>query len=263
MPIHTTTADGVARITLDLPPVNALTEALVDDLLAALCAAGDDPAARVVLLTSAVPRRFCAGLDLSALAGAPPERIAALLDKLYVRLAEVQTRLGKPSIAVVGGAARGGGMTLAIACDMVIAGRSASFGYPEIDVGLLPAIHFHHLHRIVGRHRAFDLLFTGRAFSADEALALGLVSRLVDDDRLLAEADGIARQLAAKSPTALRIGRAAFHAAVDAARVDGAAQAAATFCGLAVTPDGREGVAAYGEKRVPRWADIASDRADK
>jgi enoyl-CoA hydratase/carnithine racemase len=146
---------------------------------------------------------------------------------------------------------------------MVIAGRSASFGYPEIDVGLLPAIHFHHLHRIVGRHRAFDLLFTGRAFSADEALALGLVSRLVDDDRLLAEADGIARQLAAKSPTALRIGRAAFHAAVDAARVDGAAQAAATFCGLAVTPDGREGVAAYGEKRVPRWADIASDRADK
>ena len=141
MPIHTTTADGIARIVLDAPPVNALTDALVDELLAALAAAGDDPAVRVVLLTSAVPRRFCAGLDLSALAGASPEQIAALLDKLYVRLAEVQTRLGKPSIAVVGGAAR----------------------------------------------------------------------------------------------------------------VDGAAQAAATFCTLAVTPDGREGVAAYGEKRAPRW----------
>jgi len=253
MPIHTTTADGIARIVLDAPPVNALTDALVDELLAALAAAGDDPAVRVVLLTSAVPRRFCAGLDLSALAGASPEQIAALLDKLYVRLAEVQTRLGKPSIAVVGGAARGGGMTLAIACDLVIAGRSASFGYPEIDVGLLPAIHFHHLHRIVGRHRAFDLLFTGRSFSADEAHGLGLVSRLVDDAALEAEALGLARQLAAKSPTAMRIGRAAFHAAVDAARIDGAAQAAATFCTLAVTPDGREGVAAYGEKRAPRW----------
>ena len=253
MPILTTPADGIARIELDAPPVNALTEPLVDTLLAALRAAGDDPAVRVVLLTSALPRRFCAGLDLSVLVGATPERIAALLDKLYVGLAEMQTRLGKPSIAVVGGAARGGGMTLAIACDMVIAGRAASFGYPEIDVGLLPAIHFQHLHRIVGRHRAFDLLFTGRAFSADEALALGLVSRVIDDDRLLAEAQSLARQLAARSPTAMRIGRAAFHAAVDAARVDGASQAAATFCSLAVTADGREGVAAFGERRMPRW----------
>jgi enoyl-CoA hydratase/carnithine racemase len=253
MPLHTTTADSIAEIVLDVPPVNALTEALVDDLLAALRAAADDPGVRVVLLTSAVPRRFCAGLDLMALRGAPPARIAALLDKLYVGLAEAQTRLGKPSIAAVGGAARGGGMTLAIACDLLIAGRSASFGYPEIDVGLLPAIHFHHLHRIVGRHRAFDLLFTGRTFDAAEAQALGLVSRLVDDEALLAEARALAQQLAAKSPTAMRMGRAAFHAAVDAARSEGAAQAAATFCALAVTPDGREGVAAYAEKRAPRW----------
>src|SRR5207247_6880711 len=98
-----------------------------------------------------------------------PADVRGLLDKLYVELAEVQYNLGKPSIAAVGGAARGGGMTLAISCDVLIAGESATFGYPEIDLGLVPALHFVHLPRIVGRHRAFELLFSGRSFGADEA----------------------------------------------------------------------------------------------
>ncbi len=253
MPIHYALRDGVAEITLDHAPVNALTEALVDDLLAALQRAADDDGARAVLLASALPRRFCAGLDLAALHGATPEALCGLLDKLYVQLRDAQRRLGKPSIAVVGGAARGGGMTLAISCDVLVAGRSASFGYPEIDVGLLPAIHFTHLHHIVGRHRAFDLLFSGRSFGADEALALGLVSRVVDDAALLAEARQLAGQLAAKSPTAMRLGRAAFHAALDSGDHQGAAGAVRSFCAVAVSDDGREGVAAYVEKRAPRW----------
>jgi len=254
MPIHYTVDDGIAEISLDHAPVNALTEALVDDLLAALQRAADDPAARAVILASTLPRRFCAGLDLAALHGAPPAQIQALLNKLYLRLCAAQRQLGKPSIAAVGGAARGGGMTLAISCDMLVAGRSASFGYPEIDVGLLPAIHFSRLHHIVGRHRAFDLLFTGRSFGADEAQALGLVSRLVDDAQLLAEARRVARQLAGKSPTALRLGRTAFHAAVGAEDLADAATAVQTFCAVAVSDDGREGVAAYAGKRTPRWS---------
>ncbi|MES2714121.1 MAG: enoyl-CoA hydratase/isomerase family protein [Pseudomonadota bacterium] len=256
MPIHYRLQDGVAEITLDQAPVNALTEAMVDALLAALRRAAEDVDARAVLLASALPRRFCAGLDLAALHGATPAQIQALLDRLYVQLCAAQRRLGKPSIAAVRGAARGGGMTLAISCDMLVAGRSASFGYPEIDVGLLPAIHFGHLHHIVGRHRAFDLLFSGRSFGADEAQALGLVSRVVDDDQVLAEARRVAQMLAAKSPTAMRLGRAAFHAAVDGGECQGAqaaAQAVRTFCAVAVTDDGREGVAAYAEKRAARW----------
>ena len=257
MPIHYDLHDGFAEITLDHAPVNALTEALVDELLAALQRAAGDTAARAVVLASAVPRRFCAGLDLAALHGAAPGQIHTLLDKLYLRLRDAQSSLGKPSIAAVAGAARGGGMTLAISCDMLVAGQAASFGYPEIDVGLLPAIHFTHLHHIVGRHRAFDLLFTGRSFGADEALALGLVSRVVDDGEVLAEARQVARQLAAKSPTAMRLGRAAFHAAVDGPLRDAVANAVRSFCEVAVTDDGREGVAAYAEKRAPRWKPAA------
>ena len=245
--------DAVAEIVLDHPPANALTEPMVGAVLDALARAAADDAVRAVILASAVERRFCAGLDLNLLDGAPPERMRGLVEKLYTGMTEAQFRLGKPSIAAVSGAARGGGMTMAISCDLIVAGRSSSFGYPEIDVGLLPAIHFTHLHRIVGRHRAFDLLFTGRSFDVDEAAALGLVNRVVDDDRVLDEARALAQQLAAKSPTAMRIGRAAFLSAFDTGYRQGVAGAVETFGNVAVSADGREGVAAFKARRRPDW----------
>ena len=245
--------DSVAEITLENPPVNALTEAMVGELLAALQRAREDDRARAVILRSSVARRFCAGLDLKVLDGAPPARIHSLVEKLYPELVDAQFRLGKPSIAAVSGAARGGGMTLAISCDLLVAGRSASFGYPEIDVGLLPAIHFTHLPRIVGRYRAFDLLFTGRTFGADEAMALGLVSRVVDDDRVLDEARALAASLVAKSATAMRLGRSAFHTANDTGYRQGVAGAVETFSSVALSDDGREGVNAFANGREPAW----------
>ena len=139
--------------------------------------------------------------------GKSATEVRRLLDKLYVELADVQYDLGKPSIAAVGGSARGGGMTLAISCDVLVAGRSATFGYPEIDLGLIPAIHFMHLPRIVGRHRAFELLFSGRTFGADEAASLGLVSRIVPDEKVPDEARSMARVFATKSRTTMRLGR--------------------------------------------------------
>ena len=152
--VHYAESNGVAEIILDRPPVNALTDSMVGDLISMLDRAAGDSAVRAVILRSAVPQRFCAGLDLSVLGRATVEEIRALLDKLYPGICQAQLRLGKPSIAAVAGTARGGGMTLAISCDLLVAGRGASFGYPEIDIGVLPAIHFAHLHRIVGRYRA-------------------------------------------------------------------------------------------------------------
>lgn len=245
--------EGVAEITLEHLPVNALTEEMVGQLLDAMQRAATDQAARAVVLASAVPRRFCAGLDLEALNAASPGKIHSLLEKLYTALCDAQFRLGKPSIAAVAGSARGGGMTLAISCDMLVAGRSASFGYPEIDVGLLPAIHFTHLPRVVGRHRAFDLLFTGRTFGAEEAAGLGIVSRVVDDSAVMEEARSLAQMLASKAPAAMRIGRAAFLRAIDSDYRRGVAGAVETFCTVAVSDDGREGVAAFCEKRPPHW----------
>jgi enoyl-CoA hydratase/carnithine racemase len=176
-----------------------------------------------------------------------------LLDKLYVELADVQYNLGKPSIAAVGGSARGGGMTLAISCDVLVAGESATFGYPEIDLGLVPAIHFVHLPRIVGRHRAFELLFSGRTFGAEEAFSLGLVSRIVPDERVRDEARAMARVFAAKPRTAMRLGRAAFVRVNDLDYRRGIGEAVENFCNIAATADAQEGLRAFVEKRPPNW----------
>jgi enoyl-CoA hydratase/carnithine racemase len=192
-------------------------------------------------------------LDLDLVRGKSASEVRRFLDKLYVDLFDVQHNLGKPSIAAVGGAARGGGMTLAISCDVLIAGESATFGYPEIDVGLVPAIHFVHLPRIVGRHRAFELLFSGRAFDAEEAAKLGLVSRIVPDQELRGAARALAAVFAGKSPTAMRLGRAAFMRANDLDSRRSVGDAVELFCNVATTDAAQEGLAAFQEKRSPRW----------
>jgi enoyl-CoA hydratase len=245
--------DGVAEILFNNGPVNAITEAFMDALLLALDRARRDDAARAVILSSAVPGRFCAGLDLPAFLRGTPADAHRIVGKIYVRISEAQSALGKPSIAAVTGAARGAGMSIAITCDMILAADHATFGYPEIDVGLLPAIHFHHLPRIVGRHRAFDLLFTGRSFDAAEAVSLGLVSRQVPAADLMAEARRTAAILAAKSPALMRLGRAAFLRAAAAGYREGAESAVDLVSTVFGTEDCREGLAAFAEKRKPAW----------
>jgi enoyl-CoA hydratase len=246
-------SDQIAEITLARLPVNALSLSLLEQLLAAFGRAAADDNVRAVVLTSAVPGRFSAGLDLGMVIGKSPIELRRLLDKLYVELADVQYNLGKPSIAAVGGAARGGGMTLAISCDVLVAGRSTTFGYPEIDLGLVPAIHFVHLPRIVGRHRAFELLFSGRSFGADEAASLGLVSRVVPDEKVRDEARAMARMFATKSRTTMRLGRAAFVRANDLDYRRGIGAAVEVFCNVAATADAQEGLRAFIEKRSPKW----------
>jgi enoyl-CoA hydratase len=242
-------ANGIAEISLDRPPVNALNLAMLAELIDALQRAAADESVRAVVLASAVPRRFCAGLDLEILRGKSASEVRRFLDKLYVELSDVQYNLGKPSIAAVGGAARGGGMTIAISCDVLIAGESATFGYPEIDLGLVPAIHFVHLPRIVGRHRAFELLFSGRAFDADEAASLGLVSRVVPDEKLREAAREMATSFASKPPVAVRLARAAFIRANDREFRRSVGDAVELFCNVATTDEAQEGLRRFLEKR--------------
>jgi enoyl-CoA hydratase/carnithine racemase len=250
--IQYSVANQIAEISLDHPPVNALTLPMLEALLAALRRAGEDDTVRAVLLTSAVAGRFSAGLDLKSVAG-QPGTVRALLDKLYVELTDTQYHLGKPSIAVVDGAARGGGMTLAISCDVILASEAATFGYPEIDLGVVPAIHFVHLPKIIGRHRAFELLFSGRSFTPAEALALGLVSRVAPGQEVLGQAREHARVFAAKPPNAMRLARAAFMRANDLDYRRGVEYAAELFCNIAATDEAQEGLRAFAEKRPPRW----------
>jgi enoyl-CoA hydratase/carnithine racemase len=205
-----------------------------------------------VILGSAVPRRFCAGLQLDSLRDAPPSRGYALVEKLYSGLCEAQFRLGKPSIAAVGGTAQGGGMTLAIHCDMIVAADTATFGYPEIDV----------------RAGTRDSTPICRASSAGIAPSI-CCSRGVRSMRrkpcrwgwstawcqnsVMEEARALARSLCQKSPEIMRMGRQAFMRANDIDYRRGVAGAVETFGNIFATEDAQEGIAAFVERRKPRW----------
>ncbi len=241
--LHFTVADHIAEIVLDAPPVNALDVSLLDAFIAALRQAGADENVRAVVIASAVPGIFCAGIDLNAIASDDPMAARRLLERLYIELADVQFNLGKPSIASVAGAARGGGMTLSISCNVILAGASATFGYPEVDVGVIPAIHFAHLPRIVGRHRAFELLFSARAFSSADAQALGLVSRVVDDTNLRDETLALARVFASKDPLVMRMGHQAFMRHNDYRTEIGHVTEA--FCSVAAMPAAKTAVRTF------------------
>lgn len=235
--------DAVAEILMDRPPVNTIDHDFMDELLAALKQARDDASVRAVIFGSAVAGRFCAGLDLPGFMELAPARKNALIEKLYVGWSDAQFDLGKPSIAAVCGTTRGGGMTLAIACDLIVASETANFAYPEIDVGLVPAIHFAHLHRIVGRYRAFELLFTGLEIDAAEAMRLGLVNRVAPD--VLGEARKLAQVLCSKSPALMRIGRSAFLRGIDMDYRKGVQAAVDDIGAATATPESRDLLAAF------------------
>lgn len=238
---------AIAQILLDNPPVNGISHGLLDTLMARLREAGSDKMVRAIVLGSAVPGRFSGGLDLARFRESSPAEAHAVTHKLYLELFELQSMLPKPVIAAVTGAVRGGGMSIAITCDMIVAAENSTFGYPEMDVGLLPSIHFNHLHRIVGRYRAFDLLFTGRSFGATEAFEMGLTSRIAEPGTALATAHEVARVLAAKPPRVLRMAREAFVREVDAGGGyrHGVATAVENFCNVAATPESKAGIRAF------------------
>jgi methylglutaconyl-CoA hydratase len=242
--VRTSTADGVARITLARADKrNALDQEMVGALMAAVRAAGADGAARVVLLDSEGPD-FCAGADLEALAAmldAPPEahhRDADLLGQLFIALRETP----KPVVAAVRGRALAGGAGLATACDIVLAHEEARFGYPEVKVGFVPAMVMTMLRRTVGEKRAFELVATGRQLSAAEALELGLVSRVLPGGTFDAEVARFVAALAATPAAALRLTKRLFYA-LDTRGFDaGIAIGAQTNVESRATAEFREGV---------------------
>ena len=245
--------NNIAEIILATGPSNAFSLDFLNEILSQLKLASQDKNAKVVIIKSDIPNIFCAGLDLNIIIGKSGLEIREFLNRLYIDLWDIQYNMGKPTIAAINGAARGGGMTLAISCDMIIASEKSSFGYPEINLGLLPAIHFNHLPKIIGRYRAFELLFSGRTFYTDEAFSLGLISKVTSEEKFTDEINSLATNLSHKSPTALKLGRAAFMRTNDLDYRRGVANAVEDFCNSATTPDAQEGLKAFLEKREPIW----------
>ena len=245
--------DRIAEITMRRAPVNALNYALVEDINAAYRRARDDADVRAIILTSAFDNAFSAGMDLAMIRGGSGMDLRRFLEKLYFEMHDLQYRMGKPTIAALTGPARAAGVTLAVSCDVLIASETATIGYPEIDVGVIPAMHFVHLPRQIGRHKAFELLFAGKPISAAEAERHGLVNRVVPQDRVKEEARALARTFAAKSPVVMKLARDAYMRANDFEYRRAIENTVETICNIIATDDAQEGLDAFNEKRPPRW----------
>ena len=245
--------DGVAVLTMQRPPVNAVNHALVDAIHAAFRSADSDPSVRAIVLTSAFDRAFSGGMDLEVMKDADGLKLRTFLDKFYMGTLDLQYRLSKPTIAAVNGPARGAGVTLAVTCDMIVMAEEADLGYPEINVGLIPAIHFVHLPLQIGRHKAFELLFTGEPLPAREAAALGLINHAVPRASLMPRALDLARTMAGKAPTVMRLGRASYLRANDLDYRRNIENQIETMCNIMATDDAKEGIRAFMEKRKPHW----------
>jgi enoyl-CoA hydratase len=244
----------VAVIALNRPPVNAIDTPMIDAIHAALRRAEADPNVRAVIITSALEGMYCGGMDLRMAAEGSVADLRAFLDKFYIQTMNIQYEMTKPTIAVVNGPARGAGMTLSITSDMIYAADDIDLGYPEIDVGVIPAIHYVHLPRQISRHKAFELLFVGKPISAEEAASLGIINYAVPRAELMERAFAMAMELAAKSPTIMALGRRSFMRANDLDYRRNVENQVETMCNIFSSDDGREGLAAFLEKRKPKWA---------
>jgi enoyl-CoA hydratase/carnithine racemase len=247
-------ADGVASLTLNRPDVrNALSAALIRELEQALEALEADPLARVIVLSGAGDRAFCAGADLKGVADRGTTLQARESFGGLARILEAMARMKTPVIAKVHGFALAGGCGLAAGCDMVVAADDAVFGLPEIKIGLLPLIVMAPILRSVGRKRGMLMILSGEQVSAREAWEMGLVSRLVPRGELDASVNALARALAGLSPTALGLAKEA------AATVAGMEYGASLrylremITLVALSDDAREGIKAFFEKRPPNW----------
>ena len=242
--IRTEIRGGRAEITLDRPEKkNALDRQTADELQAALDRFGADPAVRVITLTGAGDD-FCAGADLAALEQMLEEGLKAhLLDaqalgKVFITMRTIQ----KPIVGIIRGRALAGGAGLATACDVVLAHADAVFGYPEVRVGFVPAMVMTMLRRAVGEKRAYDLVATGRRISADEALDMGLVSRVLPAATFDAEVAAIVGELEASPATAAAITKRLFYMLDGLDFREGIALGAKTNVEARSTDDFREGV---------------------
>ena len=247
--------DGaVATLTINRPAVrNALNDATLAAIDAAVAALDADPEVRVILLTGAGDKAFIAGADINELsrATAVTGRALALRGQgVFDRIAAA----GKPIIAVINGFCLGGGCELALACTFRFAADTAEIGQPEINLGIIPGYGgSQRLPRLIGRDRALDLILTGRRVSAADALALGLVTRVYPAATLRAEALAYARELAAKAPIAVRLALDALRAGLEQPLAEALAHEAALFGLVSATDDMREGTRAFLEKRPAQF----------
>lgn len=243
-----------ATLTIDDPErSNPLSAEVMEELAAAVEEAAADPNVRVIVITGAGDRAFSAGGDLAGGFVDDPVALAGARGAVG-SLFRAMRFSGKPIVARINGHALAGGFGLAVACDIGVAVDHARFGVPEVNVGLWPMMITAVLQRCLPHKSILELMMTGRLIDANEALGMGAVSRVVPFDDLDDTVDQIVRDLAAKSPITLRLGRDAFYAAQDLDFDAALNLLQAGLTAVAMTDDAAEGVAAFLAKRDPEWS---------
>ena len=245
---------GVALIVLDRPQRrNALSAELIEDLHDALDQAEARDDVRVVVLTGE-GRAFCAGGDLAGGMIASEGPVAGHLARgRFGELLERLTTSRLPVVCAVNGDALGGGLGLAVGCDLAVADPAARFGTPEIKLGLFPWVILAVLQRNVPRKRLLEMVLTGERMDAEAALSAGLINRISAPGDSLAEALELARAIAARAPLSLSMGKAAFYAVADQPLDDALRYLNTQLTLNLMTADAMEGVAAFLQKREPTW----------
>jgi enoyl-CoA hydratase len=255
MPVRYSVDDhGVASALLDSPETrNALGDELLDDLLAAVQAAKEDPGVRVLVIGTTHERVFSAGGDLKAFADtAPAVSKYAGLDR-FPRLFLALGRLGKPTICAASGDVLAGAFGIALACDFILAREGVRFGCPEINVGVFPFMISALIYRSVPRAKANELMLLGNSVDAEEAAALSIVNAVSPAEGFADMVESWARRLAGSSPLLMRLGKDALFATRDLSLPDALGHLQAQLALAFTTDDINEGVAAFRERREPRW----------
>jgi enoyl-CoA hydratase/carnithine racemase len=247
-------ADHVATIALDQPEKrNALSDALLDDLIAAFENARDDDEVRAVVLTSTHEKVFSAGGDLAGFSADVPLIQKHFATDRFPRLFGLIGELGKPTVCAANGHVLAGALGVALACDLIIAKEGVRFGTPEINVGIFPFMIMALIYRNVGRKKTNELLLLGEQIDAHEAERIGIVNKVVPADEFDAAVTDWATRLAAKSPLLMRLGKEAMHRQQDLALTDAIEYLHGRFTLALSTHDIQEGVKAFFEKREPVW----------
>ena len=248
-------SEGIATITINRPEVrNALTQALMAELGHAIDQADLDEEVRVLILTGAGDRAFVAGADINEVGARDTLSELGPNSRLRRMVFSHLEHLSKPSIAAVNGYAFGGGCELALACTLRVAADSARFGQPEINLGIIPGLGgTQRLTRMVGKGHAMELILTGEPINAQEAFRIGLVNKVVPAASLMEEARAFAKKLVSKPPLALRAAKDAVDYGTDMSLETALEFENRLFAIVSGSADKNEGVAAFLEKRKPKW----------
>ena len=247
--------DGVATVTLNTPDNrNALSNALLTDLIDAFESARDDERVRCVVLTSSHERVFSAGASLDQFAADVPPVHKHFGTEAFPRLFRTIMGLGKPTICAANGHVLAGALGLALCCDLIVASDAATFGTPEINVGVFPFMIMALIYRNVPRKKTNELLLLGERISAEEARQAGIVNRVVPAAELEAAVDDWAVKLAGKSPVLMRLGKQAMYRQLDMPFEEALDYLRAQLSIAFTTEDIQEGVTAFFEKRDPVWS---------